>query len=80
MSTISLRLPDSIHEQARKLAKDEDISINQLVASALSEKIAVLMTGEYLERRAKRGNRKKFERVLGKVKKHGRPPEASDRI
>lgn len=80
MSTISLRLPESIHEQARKLAKDEDISINQLVASALSEKIAVLMTGKYLERRAKRGNSQKFGKVLGKVKKHGRPPEEGDRL
>lgn len=80
MSTISLRLPDSIHEQARKLAKAEDISINQLVASALAEKIAVLMTGEYLERRANRGTRKKFERVLGKVRKQDRPSGEDDRI
>lgn len=38
MSTISLRLPDSLHERIRKLAKKDRISINQFAASALAEK------------------------------------------
>ena len=29
MSSISLRLPESLHKQARELAEREDISINQ---------------------------------------------------
>jgi predicted HicB family RNase H-like nuclease len=48
MSSISLRLPESLHKQARELAKREDISINQLIATALAEKMSALMTGEYL--------------------------------
>jgi hypothetical protein len=67
MSTMSLRLPESLHERARELAKREGISINQLVATALAEKISALMTEEYLEKRAARGSRKKFDRVLKKV-------------
>jgi len=31
MSTISLRLPDSLHKQVRKLAEKEKVSINQLI-------------------------------------------------
>jgi predicted HicB family RNase H-like nuclease len=31
MSTISLRLPDSLHKQVRKLAEQESVSINQLI-------------------------------------------------
>jgi hypothetical protein len=65
MSTISLRLPDSLHKQVRELAKKESISINQL--TAIAEKMSALMTEEYLEGRAKRGGRRKFERVLRKV-------------
>ena len=42
MSRISLRLPDSLHKQLRALAQKEGISINQLAASALSEKMAAL--------------------------------------
>lgn len=80
MSTISLRLPKSLHKQARELAAKEDISINQLVASALAEKMAALMTGEYLAERASRGSRRKFERVLKKVRaRNGDPLEGDER-
>ena len=78
MSTISLRLPDSLHKQARKLAERESVSINQLVTLALAEKLSALMTEEYLEERAKRGRRKKFERAMAKVSK--REPEEYDRL
>jgi hypothetical protein len=68
MSTISLRLPESLHEKARELAKQENVSINQFVATALAEKLSALMTEEYLQGRAKRGSRRKFEAVLRKVR------------
>lgn len=67
MSTISLRLPESLHQQARQLAQQENISINQLVATALAEKMSALMTQEYLEQRAARASREKFEHALAKV-------------
>jgi predicted transcriptional regulator len=68
MSTISLRLPDSLHKRVRELARQENISINQFIATALAEKMAALLTKEYLEERAKRGSRRKFERALAKVR------------
>ncbi len=67
MSTISLRLPESLHKKARELAKKENTSINQLVSSALAEKISALMTEEYIEQRAKRASKEKFKKVLNKV-------------
>lgn len=67
MSTLSLRLPNSLHKQLRVLAKREGVSINQLIASAVGEKMAALMTSEYLEERARRGSRAAFEAVLAKV-------------
>lgn len=78
MSAISLRLPESLHKQARELAAREGISINQLIATALAEKMAALMTGEYLEERARRGSRRKFQRVLAKVR--DRPPAPADEL
>lgn len=68
MSTISLRLPNSLHKHVRELAKKENISINQLIATALAEKMSALMTDEYLQERANRGSRQKFERALAKVR------------
>ncbi len=80
MSTLSLRLPKSLHAQARKLALQEDVSINQLIATALAEKMSALMTGEYLVERASRGDRKKYAAVLRKVKAHRRPPDSGDEL
>jgi len=68
MSTLSLRLPDSLHDGVRKLAKKDNISINQFVATALAEKMSALTTETYLVERAKRGSKKKFEHVLSKIK------------
>ena len=49
MATLSIRLPDSIHRQLGELARQEGISINQLVNSAVAEKLSALMTADYLE-------------------------------
>ena len=78
MSTISLRLADSLHRRIRELARREGVSINQLVSSAVAEKIAALLTQEYLEERGKRGSRRKFDRALSKVR--DAEPEAPDRL
>ena len=76
MSTISLRLPDSLHERVREVAEREGVSINQLITTALAEKLSALLTEEYLTARAARGERRKFERVLRKVRDI--PPEEGD--
>ena len=68
MSTISLRLPNSLHKHVKDLAKKENISINQFIATALAEKMSALLTDEYLVERAKRGTRRKFEQALAKVR------------
>ena len=78
MSAISLRLPESLHKRVRELAKQEDVSINQFITTALAEKLAVLMTIEYLEERGERGSRRKFQRALSKVR--DRKPDAAHRL
>ena len=78
MSTLSLRLPNSLHDQIRKLARQEGVSINQFIASAAAEKMAALLTEEYIEKRARRASPKKFQAVLKKVPDV--PPEDRDRI
>jgi hypothetical protein len=78
MSTISLRLPESLHRQLRELAQAEGISINQLIATAAAEKVAVLTTLDYLGERAGRGDRERFERILDRVPDV--EPEPSDRL
>ncbi|MBT3194484.1 MAG: toxin-antitoxin system HicB family antitoxin [Verrucomicrobia bacterium] len=67
MSTLSLRLPDSLHETARTLAKEEHVSVNQLISTAVAEKISALMTETYLVRRAAKGSRKEFKDIMSRV-------------
>jgi predicted transcriptional regulator len=78
MSTITLRLPDSLHERVRKLAEKEHVSINQLITLALTEKVSVLMAEEYLKARAKRGSRRKFGTAMAKVADI--EPDGEDRL
>lgn len=76
MSTISLRLPESLHEGVRALAEREGVSINQLITTALAEKLSALLTQDYLAERAARGTRAEFERALARVPDV--PPDPAD--
>jgi predicted transcriptional regulator len=67
MSAISLRLPESLHDKVREIARRENVSINQIITLALAEKISAMLTEEYLGERGKRGNRAAYERALAKV-------------
>jgi hypothetical protein len=78
MSTLSLRLPDSLHRRVRELASAEGISINQFVATAVAEKMSALLTEQYLQERASRGQRAKYKAALAKVPDS--EPEERDRI
>ncbi|NLD37495.1 MAG: toxin-antitoxin system HicB family antitoxin [Desulfatiglans sp.] len=78
MSTLSLRIPNALHEKIKQLAKQEGISINQFLASAAAEKMSALLTEEYIETRAKRASLKKFRDVLKKVPDS--EPEEYDRL
>ena len=78
MSTLSLRLPDSLHETARTLARQEHVSVNQLISTAVAEKISALMTETYLVQRAAKGSRKDFEDVMPRVPDV--PPDPRDAI
>jgi len=78
MTALSLRLPTSLHRKLAEVAKSEGISINQLINSAVAEKMSALLTEEYLATRAKRASRRKFEAALSKVADIA--PEERDRI
>ncbi|MDE0447560.1 MAG: DUF6290 family protein [Spirochaetaceae bacterium] len=78
MSTISLRIPDSLHQYAKALAKEDGISVNQLITTALAEKMSALATETYLEERAQGGNRTDFENALASVADV--EPDGDDRL
>ncbi|MEM7792730.1 MAG: YlcI/YnfO family protein [Verrucomicrobiota bacterium] len=67
MSSITVRLPDSVHRKVKEVAKEDGVSINQFISSAVGEKLASVLTASYLEERARKGNRDRFKKVLAKV-------------
>ncbi len=67
MSTLNVHLPDSLYHRAQSLAHDDGIPLDQFIATALAEKVAVLDAENYIRERAERGSREKFERVLAKA-------------
>jgi post-segregation antitoxin (ccd killing protein) len=67
MSAMSIRLSESLHANARIFAAQEGVSVNQLVATALAEKLAALAAEEYLSKRGGRASRARFDQALGKV-------------
>ena len=75
---VSLRLPEPIHRNLKSLAEREGISSNQLINSAVAEKLAALMTEQYLEERAARGSRASLREILAKVPDV--EPEPGDRL
>ena len=77
MSTLSIRLPNSIHQHAKRLAQDEGISVNQLVSSALAEKLSALDAERYLNERAERGRKVDIGAILAKIP--AAEPEPGDR-
>ncbi len=78
MGALSLRLPESIHRHIREIAKQEGVSINQFISSAVSEKISALLTEEYINARAARADLDKVDQILANVPE--RPPVAGDEL
>jgi hypothetical protein len=76
VASYPLRLPRSIKAAAEKLAQSEGISMNQFVATAVAEKLAVLSTVSYFEERKSRADLIAFERIL--KRKGGVPPLNGD--
>jgi post-segregation antitoxin (ccd killing protein) len=78
MGRLHLRLPNALHNRLRELARQEGVSMNQLIATAVAEKVSALMTADYLVERAARADQSAFERVLGRVPDV--EPDAEDRL
>jgi len=75
---LSLRLPDSIHQQIKELAKREGVSVNQFVCSTVAEKVSAILTVNVLAARAARAKKDSFKKALDKVP--NRPPIKGDEI
>jgi hypothetical protein len=75
-STYPLRLPKSVKAEAEKLAREEGISMNQFVATAVAEKLSAMRTVEFFAQRRSRADLAAFRKLLRR--QGGEPPRAGD--
>jgi hypothetical protein len=64
VSNYALRLQSSMLEELRKVAAEEETTINQFINVAVAEKLATLRTAEYFKQRAARANMQAFWEIL----------------
>ena len=76
LSTYPLRLPRSVKAAVEKLAKEEGVSLNQFVATAVAEKLAAMSTAAFFAERRGRADMAAFRRIL--KRRGGQPPRAGD--
>jgi uncharacterized protein (DUF1778 family) len=78
MSTVTIHLPDSLQKSIEALAAKEGYSLSQFLASAAGEKLAAVMTADYLRNEALAGRREDFDRYLTAVP--DTPPAQGDEV
>jgi hypothetical protein len=67
MSTFALRLPDSLYAHARKLAEQDQASLNQFITVAVAEKVSALNAAAFFAERAGAANPNDLATFLSKV-------------
>jgi len=61
MSNYALRVPASLFAYARKVAEEEQVSMNQFFVTAIAEKVSALKTETYFRERQARGDLAGFD-------------------
>jgi hypothetical protein len=77
-STYPLRLPHSIKTEVGRLAKQDGISINQFIATAVAEKLSAMRTADFFADRRARADFAAFDRLMRRDR--GEPPRAEDEV
>ena len=76
MSNYALRLPESLKQAAKRIAADDDTTMNQFFVVAIAEKICAMETAAFFDRRGAAANKSRADKAWGKVS--NRTPVAED--
>ena len=78
MTSITIQIPDSLLNHLNSLAAREGFSVSQFASSAVSEKLAVFHSLDFLQQEAEKGSVEDFHRLLNRVPKV--PPMPGDEL
>jgi hypothetical protein len=78
-SNFALRLQSTLMEEAKAMAKDEGVALNQLINVAVAEKLAATRTLQFFERYTRDAN---VEDALALLRRPriGEPPREGDEL
>lgn len=74
--TLHVNIPDSLVRQANELAERQHVSVDQVVAAALSAQISSAAARPSIAERAERVNWPRVDEILKRIPAH--PPVAGD--
>ncbi len=77
-STWPLRLPLSVRAEVERRAKADGISVNQFVATAVAEKLAVMNTAAFFAERRGKADFTAFDRIMRR--EGGEKPHPQDTV
>ncbi len=78
MSTLSVTIPDSVRDRVEHFAQKDGVSLDDFVASVLSQRVAVAEADSYIQQRAVKGSSEQLLDLLGRAP--AIEPEPQDRI
>ena len=77
-SNYALRLPASLKRELEKVARDDGTSLNQLIVTAVAEKLSALRTADFFEERRARADVGAALKAM--TVERGEEPRAEDKI
>lgn len=78
MSTLNIKIPESIRSRVEHFAREDGVSVDDYVATVLSQRVAVADADSYVQSRAARGSADKLIHLLDKAP--AVEPDPCDRI
>jgi len=78
-SNFALRLQPSLLAEARRLAQEEGVALNQLINVAVAEKLSAVRTEEFFRERARGADHAEAIRILKRAGRNN-PPMPGDEL
>jgi len=79
MSQFSLRLPNSLMDEAKQVAEQDNVSLNQFFLAAISEKMGELKTKRFFKERSAHTDAEEAIAILSS-QKQGETPRPGDEM
>ena len=67
MSLTNIEIPDSLYQRVQQLASQQQVTIDQFIATAIAEKTATIEKDGYIASRANRAQDEKFVDAISQI-------------